>query len=249
MAERINQLNQEFAPGKMVDLFTIDLTPVGGEILRFTPTTDGVGGAVLFNGAIFVPSVSEMEDVAYSGSGQLPRATIKIQNISGAIIAESLANHDLLGMVLTRVRTYEIFLDGGSEPDSTQVFPPEIWILNRITEQNNIYCEWELTNPMDQQGRLLPGRQIIKEGCPHVYRKLDPDSNVLQPELVTCPYNRAPSFDRQGNSLPLGMDAFGNDKANPLDRCGKKLRDCRLRFDLVTDTLPLLSFPGVGGIR
>lgn len=240
MATRINQLGQEFSPGKLVDLFILDMTPLGQGFLRFSSTTDGAGGIISWNGDLYVPTVSEMTDVQYTAVGQLPRPRLRIQNLTGAVIAASLANDDLIGMELTRIRTYEIFLDGGAEPDPDQHFPPEIWLVNRLTEQNNVFSEWELANPMDQQGRILPGRQIVREGCSHVYRKFDTASGTFKGEFVTCPYNRAASFDRNGNSLG---------ENHPDDRCGKKLRDCKVRFNLATDTLPLLSFPGVGTIR
>ena len=90
---------------------------------------------------------------------------------------------------------------------------------------------------MDQEGRKLPGRQVLKDACTHIYRFPD-GMGDFDYTNATCPYVGTDYFEATGAST--------NDPA--LDKCGKKLSDCRLRFGQ-HGVLPTRAFPGVARVR
>jgi hypothetical protein len=78
---------------------------------------------------------------------------------------------DLLGATLTRLRTFRRFLDGEPDADPTAHFEPDIWRLERKTRQDAVLVEWELASVLEQEGRRLPGRQMLRDLCSHSYRR------------------------------------------------------------------------------
>jgi phage-related protein len=159
---------------------------------------------------------------------------------------------DPVGAKLTRWVTYSHYLDDGPLADPNEHFLPEVWVIERKKSQNRIFVEFELSAAMDQQGRQLPGRQVLRDACILRYRTHIPGTSP--PEFaynqtdMGCPWAgtgtdplnpEGPYFTRVGESTP-----------NPAnDLCGKKLEDCKKRFNLTTAILPFAGFPGVSRVK
>jgi phage-related protein len=106
--------------------------------------------------------------------------------------------------------------------DPSQFLDAETWIVDRKANENNVYVEWELTAPFDLAGIKLPRRQCLQNACPFRYRG---------PE---CSYTGTSYFD--DNDKPT---------TQALDRCGKRLTSCKVRFG-ENAILPYGGFPAVG---
>ena len=224
---------QKLAPGSLVELFELDPTTLGGEVVRFHSGQNALLSSVVWQGETYVPFPVEASGFELSGRGTLPQPKLRVANTSGLISALCLELDDLVGATLTRRRTLVKYLDavnfsGGVNPtaDPTQALPDEIWTINRKADENKVYVDFELASAFDVAGIKLPRRQVIANVCPWQYRGGE------------CGYAG-------------GAVATINDVATSLtadDQCGKRLSSCKLRFGAFAE-LPYGGFPGAGLLR
>jgi len=232
----VSEESQRLAADALVSLYRLDLTPLGGEVLRFTTGTLG-GAAVEFDGEPYAPADVEAEGFEFSSNGALPRPKLRVSNAANAVSSAIAEFGDLVGAAFHRIRTYRRFLDGQVDADPTATFPVETYVVDRKSVQNAVYVEWELATPLDAEGVMLPRRQVIREVCTHSYRIWDPALVDFDYTRVTCPYVDPPSFNEAGDAVIPEQD-----------RCGRRLVDCRLRFGQ-NGVLPGRFFPGAGRFR
>ena len=230
---------QRVDAGNQIQLFYIDLTKLDGEtVLRFTPTTDGSGGSITFDGNVYTPTPMEATGFEWSGNTSFPRPHLTLTNIGGALGALMKEYNDLLGQEIVRMVTYKRFLDGEPDADPQQRLPDEYWIIDRKVKQNRILVEFELASPVDQEGVMLPRRQVLKDACVHIYRRWNETMGDFDYLKATCPYSAPESFDSRG--VPTTMQN---------DVCGKRFSDCRARKAGFPSGLPFLGFPGTAPLN
>lgn len=193
-----------------------------------------LGPRVRFQGQDYQPLPIEAEGFAWTGRGAPPRPRLRVANIGGVLGGLLGPGGDLLGATLTRLRTFRRFLDGEPDADPSAHFEPDIWRLERKTRQDAVLVEWELASVLEQEGRRLPGRQMLRDLCSHSYRRWTGSS--FDYAAASCPYTGAAAFTEAG--VPTWSSG---------DRCGKRLGDCQLRFG-VGAVLPTRAFPGLGRI-
>lgn len=220
-----------------VELWTLDLTALGGSVLRFTigPLD---GQPVVFATNSYPPIPIEADGFEWKGDGPAPSPRLRIGNVDLVMTGLVQQFNDLIGATVTRTRTLKRFLDGQPDADPSAMFPPDVFRIERKSSQNKLFIEWELAAAMDQEGRKVPGRQITRT-CTQRYRVWNPDTETFDYSEATCPYIGANSFDRNGNSVVNGAD----------DVCGKQLiTGCEVRFG-ENAILPFRGFPGVARYR
>jgi lambda family phage minor tail protein L len=223
---------QALAPGSIVELFEVDLTPFGGELLRFHAGTNDLSSNVTWNGQAYTAFPVMASGFEFSGQGQMPRPKMVVSNVVGSITALVLQYEDLVGAKVTRRRTLAKYLDavnfagGNAAADPTAEFPADIYYIDRKSVETNELVEFELAPAMDVTGVMLPRRQIIQNICPWRYRGAE------------CSYTGTNYFDTNDASVgSLGLDA-----------CGKRLSSCKLRFGQYGE-LPFGGFPVAGLFR
>jgi lambda family phage minor tail protein L len=223
---------QKLMPGQLVELYTLDLSPIGqATTYNFCNGTMDDGAMVAFGGVDYTPLPVEAEGWEQTGEGKLPRPRIRISNITGVLQASVIANNDLVGCELTRRRTFYQYLDGGSSPDSSAYFPDDVYIVDRKTKQSKLIIEWELVASLDIENIQIPRKQALGT-CTHRYRNYVGSAFVYTD--VTCPYTTATYFKDTGASTALPAE----------DNCGRRIRDCKLRFG-ATAILPFEGFPNI----
>lgn len=229
MTVTINEL-QKLEPSAIIELFEIDLTPLGGALLRFHAGTNELSQDIVWNGNTYTRYPIDVEGFSQSSGGSLPRLSIKASNALGALSAFLLQYDDLIGAKFTRIRTLKKYLDtvnfiGGTNPtaDPSMKFDDDIFYIERKVNESYDIIEFEAVSSVDLAGLKLPRRQIIQNTCPFKYRSAD------------CGYTGTDYFDR--NDLPVGSSVF--------DVCGKKLSSCKKRFGENAE-LPFGGFPGAG---
>jgi lambda family phage minor tail protein L len=171
-----------------------------------------------------------------SGKGAIPTPVLSISNVlllPGAIINNI---GDPLGAIVTRWVTYADYLDDGATPDPDAHFIPHIYVVERKKQESRGFVEFELSASIDQQGKMLPGRQILRDTCLQTYRRFTEQDGFIY-DNVTCPYTGDGYFNRLGE--PVGEPSE--------DSCGRRLSDCRLRFG--KDPLPTWAFPAIARVR
>jgi lambda family phage minor tail protein L len=227
---------QEATPGKIVELYMLDATDQGvGAIIYFTAGTVSGTSSVQHNSITYSPLDVQIEGMEYTSQGQLPTPTVTIGNISKTIQAEVIAHNDLLGAKLTRRRTFEKYLDGQPEADSSAIFADDVYYFNRKTSHNKYLIKWELASEISYEGQQIPGRVVLRDICTHTYRMWDTGAGDFV--AGTCDYSGASYYDEYGNVCGASDD-----------KCGKKLSDCELRYDVAEDK-PFRGFPGVAKVR
>lgn len=230
IASDVQRLEQD----AIVTVFELDARQYGDGILRFAPESVD-GGPVRFNGYTYQPLPITAEGFEWNGKGTLPRPTLTVTAMELAFLSLVLSEDDLVGMPVKRLRTYRKHLDDGADPDPEALFPTDYYVIERKASQNRRQIQFELSVEMDQEGKQIPARQVLRDTCTHRYRYFA--NGQYQYDGVTCPYAGSGEWEQNGSPAAPGED-----------RCGKRLSDCRLRFGQ-NAALPFWGFPGVGRVR
>ncbi len=225
---------QRLEQDAIVQVFEIDATQYGSEVMHFaTAAVDGQ--PISFGGVQYLPFPIQAEGFEWNGQGTLPRPTLLLAAQDLAFLSLVMSANDLVGAPVRRKRTYRKHLDDGSDPDPEAMFPTDHYVIERKARQNRTQIQFELSVQMDQEGRMIPARQVLRDTCTHRYRWWD--GAQYRYEGVTCPYAGTGEWTESGASADRGAD-----------RCGKRLSDCKLRFG-VHGLLPFYGFPGVARYR
>lgn len=225
---------QKLNPGTIIELYQLDTTAAGDPNIYYLHNgVNELGNSVVFDGNLYTRFPIIASGFDKTGQGPIPRPKVQIANVTGLIGALAKELGDLVGSKLTRIRTFSRYLDavnfpGGVNPeaDPNQIIDREVWFVDRKSSENKVFIEFELAAAFDVQGVMLPRRQVVQNVCTWQYRSAE------------CGYAGGPVADK-------------NDVAttNPaLDRCGKRLQSCRLRFG-ANGELPFGSFPSSGLVR
>lgn len=230
----INTDIQNLALSNLIELFEIDLLPIGiDEQYYFHNGVNELTTDVIFNSITYTRFPIEAEGFEKSGQGQQPRPTVRVANITGLIGALSRDNQDLVGVKFTRRRTFLKYIDAvnfesgvNNLADPNAQLPVEIWYFDRKSSENSIFVEWELSSATDMTGAAIPKRQVIANVCLWTYRSTE------------CGYT--------GGAVANAINEPVTDLA--LDKCSQSLTGCRLRFG-ANGELPFGGFPSCGRIR
>jgi lambda family phage minor tail protein L len=215
-----------------VILFQLDATKKGGDLLFFTCAVSG-GGPVSFGGQVYTPLPIQAEGFSWTSGGAIPRPTLTIGAANMALISLVVNSKDLVGCPIRRIRTYRKYLDDGSHADGSVMYPVDYYQVEKKSNQNRKQIQFELSADMDQEGRMVPARQVLRDTCTRRYRYWD--GTAFRYEGVTCPYVQSAMFDRSDNPT-----------TDPTkDACGKRLGSCETHFGRYA-VLPFYGYPGVG---
>lgn len=219
---------QKLEPSAVMELFELDITAIGGSLLRFHSGTNNLNQNVIWQGHEYVRYPIQATGFEYSTSGTLPRPKVIISNYLSAISTLILPLNDLMGSKFTRKRTLKKYLDAvnftgsvNASADPTAAFPDEIYFVDRKSQENRNIVEFELACAFDLSGVQLPRRQVIQNVCVWKYRGGE------------CGYT--------GTNYFTGADVATLDVTK--DSCGKRLASCKLRFGSHAQ-LPFGGFPG-----
>lgn len=231
--ETITSEIQKLEPSAIIELFEMDATAFGGDLLRFHAGTNGLRQNLVWQGDTYTAFPIKATGFDMSGNGQLPRPKLQVANVTGAITLLVLTYDDLLGAKITRKRTMAKYLDavnfpGGTNPnaDALAEFSDDVFFIDRKVTETRDLVEFELAAAFDVAGVQLPRRQIIQNVCVWRYRGSE------------CGYTGTSYFN--ANDQAVGSAG--------LDVCGKRLTSCKARFG-ENNPLPFGSFPAAGLTR
>lgn len=236
MTNTIESAVQEFSPGNLVELYVVDLTVLGGGITRWANSAHA-STAITFDGDIYTPIALEAEGFEWNGRGAIPTPTIRLFPSDG-IKAAMLAYGDLIGGKITRIKTFSRFLDGQPDANPDERFPDEVYFFEQKTQFDKNVVEWSLSSVLDQEGVMIPKVLFLKDICQLKYRRYNGTGFDYVASIDGgCPYNGASYYDVDGNVVTMG-----------LDKCGKRLTECKRRFGDYA-VLPFMAFPGITAYR
>lgn len=210
---------QQLEPGDLIQLFGVDCTLIGGDILRFHAHLQST--SIFWQGNEYKPWPIQAAGFERTSDAQQPSPTLTVADINGTISALCVYLDDMVGAKVTRRRTLAKYLDAvnfpGGNPgaDPTAEMDVEIWrIEQKSDEQPGLTVEFTLSSPLDFGGQQAPSLQIVSI-CQWKYRD------------ALCGYTGTSYFD--GNDNPVSDPA--------LDRCSLKISGCECRFG-VNNELP-----------
>lgn len=164
-------------PSALIDLFQLDLRPVGATpngnfngILFFHAGNQPWYSDVAFGGQLYAQWPVETKNFEWTTTATQPRPQISFSNIMGPFTSLNLQYGGLINAKVTRIRTFGRFLDGMPQADASCFFPPESWLINHKTQEDNQVCIYELSNPMDIEDVALPRRIVLADQCRWLYR-------------------------------------------------------------------------------
>lgn len=230
MAITITQLAQGTDPGARVELFTLDITGQGGQLLPYCAMVNELGNPVVFNGTSFTPVPIQAEGFEKTSQGPMPRPKLRLSVLTPGVIALLQQYQDLVGCVVSRYVTFARFLDavnfaaGNVDADPGQYFGPDVFKVERKTaHKRRQYVEWELSAAIDQEDKKLPGRQVVRTACGWNYRRSDGRGGFIYDTTTRgCPYTGAACFDRQNNPTTAANDVCSHNEDGCKARFGAK---------------------------
>lgn len=107
---------QTLEPSAVIELFSMDMSAVGGPVVNYHGGTSGKLTAVVWQGVTYYPFPVQASGFEFNGRGQLPRPKITFANVTSAITALILQYGDPIGCKVTRKRTLAKFLDAANFP-------------------------------------------------------------------------------------------------------------------------------------
>lgn len=229
-------------PSSIIELYEIQTSARlhgADTVYRFSTSVNATSdlGPIVWAGNQYWPFPIEAEGFSYSNKGTLPRPTVRVGNVDGAITAVLEAvnafnpGSDLAGAKFTRIRTTARFLDDanwapGTNPfgtaDPTASMPPECYYVDQKTLECRDLVEFALVARYDLTGIRAPKRQCLRR-CGWIYRG------------DGCGYAGTAYFDENDNPVATAAE----------DKCGKRLNSCKSRFGPASQ-LPYGGFPGIG---
>lgn len=215
----------------VVTMFELDATRFGEGVIRFSSTSNH-GAPLRFDNFDYPPFPVKAEGFEWNGSGTMPRPTLTLAAKDLMFLALVIEADDLIGCPVKRIRTYRKYLDDGATPNPSAMFPPDFYVIERKTSQKRTLLQFELSTKMDQQGLMIPKRQVLRDACTHRFRYWA--GNKWNYDGVTCPYAGTNMYE------PNGTQTFDPTKA----KCGKRLSDCQTHFGPGA-VLPFYGYPGV----
>lgn len=221
---------QSLSPSALIELFVLEVDE--GKTLYFHAGTNELHQNVVWQGITYLALPIEASGFDISAKGTLPRPKLTIANVKGLISALIRSYDDLIGMKITRKRTFAKYLDavnfpdGNASADPNIYFPDDIWYIDQKVSETRVSIQWELASAFDLQGVQLPRRQIIQNYCQWKYRGGE------------C------GFD--GGYFDINDKPCINQED---DKCAKKLSSCKVRFNSIytgsqKPVLPFGGFPG-----
>ncbi len=237
MTPELAEASQGFAPGELIELFILDLEPIGVSAAYYFTPTNMPGYSVSFGGQAYTYAPISMSGIERSLSGDPPSPKVMLPNANKFTTALVVQYNDLVGAQVTRMRTYKDFLDGEVLEDGTAYLSRDLYTVEQKVHLGNTHGEFSLRPLYALDNRYLPGRTCHKDICTHRYRLMDADGTPNYAR-ATCPYTGSVYFTAAGEATLTPQ----------LDVCGKSLNDCTLRFG-ETAELPFRGFPGMSRLR
>ncbi|PQV50965.1 phage minor tail protein L [Paraburkholderia sp. BL21I4N1] len=207
----INADIQQLEPGALVELFEVDCTAIGGDVLRFHGHLQST--SIFWQGNEYKPWPIQATGFEHTSDAQQPSPTLSVANLNGTISALCVFLADMVGAKVRRRRTLTKYLDavnfagGNPTADPNEEMAPELWYIEQKSSETNVQVDFMLASALDFGGQQLPARQIAPM-CQWMYR----DAN--------CGYTGTAYFDVNDNPV--------TDPA--LDRCSKRTSGCECRF-------------------
>ena len=170
-----------------------------------------ISGSTQFHARTYVALPASLEGISIDSEGASARPTITIANAEtifrSAIETPGFTNKDLIGCRVTKRTTLKKHLATGSTNSAPVEFPVSIYIIDRISSEDSIFVQFELTTPYDLEKITLPRRIIIGKYCSWEYQGFQVGDATRQ---------RGACYWKRNSSLGTGLTAYFDETDAPL---------------------------------
>lgn len=115
-----------------------------------------------------------MDGLEVTSDGAANRPTLTIANVTNLFKTlldnNSFTLDSLVGKRVTRRRTFEKYLVGGSSEASPYELPLATFVIERVTSRTPISVEFELASPFDLENIKIPSRVVTGKFCSWGYQ-------------------------------------------------------------------------------
>ncbi|MBF7686592.1 phage minor tail protein L [Acinetobacter sp. B10A] len=124
---------------------------------------------IIFDGQTYEPMALQVDGLEMNATGKASTPTLTMANningIQNAVSAYCLKFQDFVGAKLKVIRTFAKYLDSenftsGNKNADVNESKTQIWYIEQKTSENLQTVAFELSNPIDFQGRQIPVRNI-----------------------------------------------------------------------------------------
>jgi len=188
MAERIpvKEVQKLEQSSGIVELYEIELSSTSKVYITNAPDSD-LQSIEMYDydtntqKNTYIPIPLEIEGIDVTTKGVQARPVLTIANIltdfENAIAP--LKFQDLIGKKLYRRKTLRKYLVGGSAETASGVdpieFPRQMWVIDRVEQENAQQIAFELASPFNTEGLVLPYRVVGHNACPWQYQGASPE--------------------------------------------------------------------------
>ncbi|MGK8820256.1 phage minor tail protein L [Acinetobacter baumannii] len=186
---------------------------------------------IIWQGQVFEPMALEVSGLEMRSDGKASTPTLTMANninsIQNAVSAYCFQFKDFVDAKLKVITTLAKYLDAenftAGNPNASNESKEQIWNIEQKISENSQQVAFELSNPIDLEGRKIPNRQITS----------------------LCHWCMMGKY--RGEECGYTGVAMFTDKGEPTDdpsqdKCGGRLRDCRLHHG-ENKPLPFGGFP------
>lgn len=153
------QLKQSFV-GNVIDLFHIDLNPIGvAQEFFLTPSSNT---PITFNGVTYNPFPVSISGLDRNTDAAPGRVRLNVDNTSQMLAAAVISYGDMVGGHVIYTRTFQNYLDGQPDGGTNQSFPVLRYIIHQKSIFNQQTIQFILATQLDRAGLMLPRRQCLK---------------------------------------------------------------------------------------
>nr|DAK01532.1 MAG TPA: minor tail protein L [Caudoviricetes sp.] len=205
----------------LVDLWELDLRPLGGDRRFFCAIVNEKGEDVVWQGRKYLRFPISADGFEVTGQGSPKRPRLNVPNIEG-FVTEAVEDFDqLVGAIVIRRQVPSQFLDaenfknGNPNADTLQEIRTK-YVVEQMTSLNSSAASFELSAPSESTGATFPCRIMLADTCGWDYRG------------DGCGYKGRPVADENNYAT--------NDPAK--DKCSKNKLGCQARFG-ATAVLPI----------
>lgn len=156
-------------------------------IFRFHNNTNLTTNSLFWQGNEFIAAPIQATDFEINIKGNTPTPKLSLSVSDEGIPLMTILKqrllqfgNDIAGAKVTRIRTYARFLDvvnfvnntppQNFYPDPNGEFPRDVYYIDRKSQENKNFIEYELGSLFDVEGIKLPGRIVSEDNCMFLYR-------------------------------------------------------------------------------
>lgn len=168
-----------------VDLFEIYIDETVG-IFRFHAGKN-FNQSIIFRGNSYEPLPVDFSGFEFFADGKQNRPSIKLANIDGFITNYIKNKNDLINSKIKRLKVFVRNLDDANFSEQVNPFfgyrkkrnaisgygnsfYEDNYIINKKTQENKFYIEFDLNSPLDLENQSLPNRKVSDNICSWNYR-------------------------------------------------------------------------------